>query len=149
MSSEDRLAQLEDRVAIAELKARYFRGVDTHDWELFRSVFTDDATFTGRGFTTAGGDAIVERVRSYLDGGFSSHHGHMPELTFTGPDSARGIWSMEDYVGRPTGEIFRGYGHYHETYRRAPGGWLISSSELTRLRFEWLPAEDPATFAPD
>ena len=131
---------LQDRESIKELKARYFRGVDTHDWALFQSVFLPDATFTGRGFTTVGSEAILERVRGYLDGGFSSHHGHMPELTID-DDIAHGIWSMEDYVGLPTGEIFRGYGHYEETYRRTSEGWKIATSVLTRLRFEWLPPE--------
>ena len=137
------IRKLEDRELIKELKARYFRGVDTHDWALFQSIFLPDASFTGRGFTTVGSAAIIDRVRGYLDGGFSSHHGHMPELTIGEDDTAHGIWSMEDYVGLPTGEIFRGYGHYEETYRRTPEGWKIASSVLTRLRFEWLPTESP------
>ena len=32
-----------DEVAIAALLYRYARAVDTKDWELYRSVFTDDA----------------------------------------------------------------------------------------------------------
>ena len=143
---DDAISRLEDRVALSELKARYFRGVDTHDWALFESVFLPEATFTGRGFTTQGAPAIVKRVRDYLDGGWSSHHGHMPELHIDG-DHARGIWSMEDYVGLPTGEVFRGYGHYAETYTRTPGGWRIATSVLTRLRMEWLAVEDATIWA--
>ena len=32
-----------DKLDITEQLARYARGVDTHDWDLWRSVFTDDA----------------------------------------------------------------------------------------------------------
>jgi uncharacterized protein (TIGR02246 family) len=135
--SERTIHWLADRELIKELKARYFRAVDTRDWQLFEDVFTPDASFTGRGFTTDGATGIVERVRSYLEGGFSVHHGHMPELTIDG-DRAHGVWSMEDYVGLPTGEIFRGYGHYDEDYVRWTDGWRIANSVLTRLRFEWI-----------
>jgi 3-phenylpropionate/cinnamic acid dioxygenase small subunit len=37
------LRALQDRLEIQELLARYARGVDDHDWDLYRSVFTDDA----------------------------------------------------------------------------------------------------------
>jgi hypothetical protein len=32
-----------DKLEIQEQLARYARGVDTHDWELWKSVFTEDA----------------------------------------------------------------------------------------------------------
>ncbi len=36
--------QLQDKLEIHELLARYARGVDTKDWELWKAVFTPDAT---------------------------------------------------------------------------------------------------------
>ena len=38
------LQALSDKLEINELLARYARGVDTKDWELWRSVFLPDAT---------------------------------------------------------------------------------------------------------
>jgi 3-phenylpropionate/cinnamic acid dioxygenase small subunit len=35
---------LSDKIEIHELLARYARGVDSKDWELWKSVFTSDAT---------------------------------------------------------------------------------------------------------
>lgn len=32
-----------DKLEIDEQLARYARGVDTHDWDLWKSVFTEDA----------------------------------------------------------------------------------------------------------
>jgi 3-phenylpropionate/cinnamic acid dioxygenase small subunit len=37
------LQALEDKIEIGELLARYARGVDSKDWDLWRSVFTPDA----------------------------------------------------------------------------------------------------------
>ncbi len=42
----------------------------------------------------------------YLDDAFTTHHGHMPEITILSPTEAEGIWAMFDYVlkpGQPTG----------------------------------------------
>ena len=32
-----------------------------------------------------------------------------------------------------------GYGHYHETYEKIGGKWLIKTIRLTRLRIEIVP----------
>ena len=37
------LQQLQDKIEIQELLARYARGLDTKDWDLWRSVFVPDA----------------------------------------------------------------------------------------------------------
>ena len=37
------LQAVSDKLEIHEQLARYARGVDTRDWDLFKSVFTDDA----------------------------------------------------------------------------------------------------------
>nr|MDT0667872.1 nuclear transport factor 2 family protein [Micromonospora sp. DSM 115978] len=38
------LQALQDKIEINELLTRYARGVDTKDWELWKTVFTADAT---------------------------------------------------------------------------------------------------------
>jgi 3-phenylpropionate/cinnamic acid dioxygenase small subunit len=38
------LQALHDKIEIRELLARYARGVDLKDWELWKAVFTVDAT---------------------------------------------------------------------------------------------------------
>ncbi len=44
---------LADRIEIGDLLTRYATSVDTKDWDLFRSVFTEDATID---YTSAGGE---------------------------------------------------------------------------------------------
>ena len=132
--------------AIRVLKARYFRLLDTKDWTGWRRLFTDDlvsetdtaaprAEGPGGDPPLPGADAFVERVRALLRDSVTVHHGHMPEIELTGPDTARGVWAMEDIVAYPSVTL-RGYGHYHEEYRREANEWRIARLRLTRLRMD-------------
>jgi ketosteroid isomerase-like protein len=138
----DRLLWTEE---IKQLKARYFRFLDTKDWAGLATVFAPDAVVTmvvhrptepPEPRTTVGRDAIVERMRAGVDGVASLHHGHQPEITIESPTLARGIWAMEGLLShradaRP-GESFRRFGYYHDVYRRTADGWLIAESVLRR-----------------
>jgi hypothetical protein len=149
----DDLTTLDDLEQIRLLKARYFRFADTKQWDEFRALFTNDCQVdTGVvpgdddpnavGFRATNADQFVATVRERLSGGISVHHGHTPEIELTGPSTAKGIWALFDLVRRGPGSPFpswRGYGHYHEEYRKEEGVWRISSLRLTRLLLE--PAE--------
>lgn len=139
-----RLADLEE---IKQLKARYFRLMDTKQWNAWGEVFTEDCSMRNGppgADAVCGRDAIVAYVRRMIDAVVTVHHGHMPEITFTGPDSASGIWAMFDQLRGPGFEL-DGWGHYHEEYRRcADGRWRIASTRLSRLRVE---SPDPALVA--
>ena len=52
----------DDLPAITDLLYRYARAVDTKDWELYRSVFTDDALidYSSAGAITGSRDEVVE-----------------------------------------------------------------------------------------
>lgn len=65
------------------------------------------------------------------------HHCHTPEIEVTSPDTATGVWAMEDMLRFGDGSELHGFGHYHETYRRTDEGWRIASSRLTRLRMDF------------
>ncbi|WTW93888.1 nuclear transport factor 2 family protein [Streptomycetaceae bacterium NBC_01309] len=142
------LARLLDLEEIRTLKARYFRLMDTKDWKALREVFTDDARMDIDGFVTDGGDAIAAFMSGVLASVRTVHHGHMPEITFADDGHAQGIWAMYDYVefphdgeGDPQG--LKGYGHYHDEYRRQNGEWRIALTRLVRLRVDPLPGGMP------
>jgi uncharacterized protein (TIGR02246 family) len=145
-TTDDQLAQLLDIEAIKQLKARYFRTLDTKDWDGFGLVFTPDAVMEipEADATVHGRDEIVAGVSTSLVGTQTVHHGHMPEIELTGPDSARGTWAMADYVEWPPSDTgdrvgLRGYGHYVEEYARTADGWQIAHLRLERLRIDPLP----------
>jgi hypothetical protein len=133
---------------IATLKARYFRCVDTKDWDTLVSLFTADIAWDfsagetetvveGKKPAGVGPTSFVEFARSVTDGTVTVHHGHMPEITVTGDATAEGTWAMVDRfwlpADSPVGEV-EGFGHYHERYEKHNNRWQIASLSLTRLK---------------
>ena len=127
---------MDDIEAIKMLKARYFRGLDSKDWDLYSSVFAEDVIVDNRraGSTIfEGREAFTAYVRS-LTIVQSVHHGHMPEIDLTSPTTATGVWAMEDYNIWTDGRQNHGWGHYLETYEKQDGLWAIKTMKLSYLR---------------
>jgi hypothetical protein len=85
-----------------------------------------------------GATAIAAFVRNAVAGMVTVHHGHMPEIDVLSEHAARGTWAMEDVLrwtagGADVTQVLHGYGHYHDSYARVDGRWLIQSSRLSRL----------------
>ena len=132
--------------AIRQLKARYFRLMDTQQFDDWHTCFTDDinAVYEGAPRLTKdasteiaidGCAALVAGVRGLMTGAKSIHEGYMPEIELTSATTATGIWLMHEQVHLPTC-IFKGWGHYHEEYVKQSDGWKISKIHLTRMHTE-------------
>ena len=153
MNLLERLAAVEE---IRQLKARYFRCMDSKDWAGLAEVFAPDAIFDLRAVNSVrhpisgkidppladdttvhrGREAVLSMIRSALGTLISVHHGHMPEIEIVNETSATGIWAMEDVIrSAPEAPPFRmrGYGHYHDSYERLDTGWVIKTTAITRL----------------
>jgi hypothetical protein len=157
MSPEEKLAAIEE---IRQLKARYFRTMDTKDWVGLATIFAEDATFDatdsvrdgsgpdtldqklGADWVNRGGGNIVAFIRKAVTPLVTVHMGHQPEIEITSPTTATGVWPFEDRVKEVRDGVivseFQGYGHYWETYERHGSRWLIKSSRITRLRVDFL-----------
>jgi hypothetical protein len=140
----DSLEKLDAIEAIKQLKARYFRTLDTKDWDGFREVLTDDVmidtTQDAGGEPSVGSDAFIPKLLDAIGPATTVHHGHMPEIEITSPTTAHGVWAMEDLIRWPEGSPIagmHGWGHYTETYVKTGGGWRIKSLKLTRLRVDF------------
>ena len=151
MNEIERLSAIE---AIRQVKAKYFRGVDTSDGALVRGVLAEDCVLDYMGCCTdprTGQDFlpsmnVVMRGRAaWSDEGFaaagivSAHHGHNSEITVTGETTAEAIWSMTDQLYMPPGAPFAkmmGHGYYHETYEKVGGRWMIKTLRIQRTRVE-------------
>ena len=136
---------MDDVEAIRRLKARYFRTMDTKDWDGMRQVFTDDAGHRHerrRRRRRAGADEFMAFLEEALGGTVTVHQGHMPEIDLTSETTATGIWALNDIVIWANGVRLDGYGHYHETYEKGADGWRIKSSKLTRLHTDFVIPEE-------
>jgi uncharacterized protein (TIGR02246 family) len=139
---------MDDIEEIKKLKARYFRGLDSQDWGLYESVFAEDVVVD---LTRAGGERFEGRTAFMAYARAmpmvqSVHHGHMPEIDLTGPDTAAGVWALEDYNIWQDGSQNHGWGHYLETYVKREGRWQIRTMALSYLRIE-RPTEQPLFIA--
>ena len=141
MNDVEKLLAIE---SIKQLKARYFRAMDFKDWAQLREVFTADAIFDVRAALDPPGsdkvyseppitgvDAIVAYSSEGLANLVSMHYGHSPLIELQGPESATGLWPMEDWLYTPNGR-FHGQGHYHETYVKQDGQWRIAHLRISR-----------------
>jgi len=144
MDALQTLLSIED---IRAVKARYCRCLDTKDWVQFAALFTADAVMDVREDTgnepITGIAAIVAQVRIAVDHAATSHQVHTPEIALTGPDTATGVWAMQDRVVWQTGKSpvpgvgsITGYGQYHESYRREGGVWKIAALRLSRFHVD-------------
>lgn len=133
------LQQLSDLEDIRTLKYRYYRGIDTADMTLLETLFTDDVQVDYRGggyrVTLSGKANMLEFLaNSFHSGAVAMHHGHMPEITLTGENTATGIWYLEDiFISVEAKSHTIGTAIYKDEYRRENGVWKIARTEYDRV----------------
>ena len=145
MTSVTDLVEFHD---IAQLKYRYLRALDTHDWDLMASCFVENARvwYSGGALSCDGRDNIIEMLRSFIDDSFISSHVVMhPEIKLTSPTTAEGIWRLQDIVHflapNPAftvakiegGEEMTGAGYYYDDYVKTADGWKFQSMGYERI----------------
>ncbi len=141
--------RLEDLEAIREVRIAYTHFWDAGDVEGTTSVFTDDAVIEthhgGKPFA-AGGAVGKAAIREFFAGhmksgktndrGASLHIVTNPQIKFTGPDTATGVWILTDIAigqaapGKPPQIL---YGTYNDQYRKVNGDWKIQRMEVNVL----------------
>lgn len=141
------MLDLEAIELIKQLKARYFRFLDTRDLPGLQTVFTPDAQAHFKGadyeFTLNGWpelDAFYKK--SFTDSSFGMHNGHHPEITVDG-DQASGIWYLQDIFVELNHKItVMGSALYNDSYKKIDGEWRIASTGYRRLWEEYHPRGD-------
>jgi hypothetical protein len=144
------LQEISDRLEIQELLIRYSHGVDTHDWDGWESVFTEDAVID---YTEMGGPrGSVKETRAFLESTmpmFSSTQ-HMLGNTVLEIDGdqarARTICHnpmVLDRDGQP--HIFVCGLWYRDLLVRTPDGWRIKDRYEERSFIDNLPPGLPGS----
>jgi uncharacterized protein (TIGR02246 family) len=140
------LEQLTALEEIRQLKNRYIRAMDTHDWELMGACFTDDATtaFSDGLYSMHGRAEILDFFRRVVTNVVSSHVVSQPEIVFLHPGLARGVWRLEDTIvsGAPSGAgELRGAAYYYDEYTLVSDAWKIRHSGYRRIFKVFTPAD--------
>ncbi len=140
----DKLEQVLAIEDIRNLKARYFRCLDTKQWDELATIFTPDMKVLSPNGQVwlDGGAAFAASLRQSLEHSVSSHQGFTAEIEVLDADNAKAIWAMQDFIAwedrhpREGWKSIVGRGHYHDTYRRTDGKWQIATLSLTRLMLD-------------
>jgi 3-phenylpropionate/cinnamic acid dioxygenase small subunit len=120
------LQELSDRFEINELLTRYARAVDRKDWDLYRDVFTPDATID---YTSAGGiSGDTETQAAWLAEALaqfpaSQHMIANVGITFTDDDTAMVEAIFHNPMIMPDKSSWVTGGWYHHEMRRTVDGW--------------------------
>lgn len=121
----------DDRLEISALLYRYARAVDTKDWALYRSVFTENAVID---YSSAGAICgTLDEVTDWLAAGFaaipmSMHYITNIEIMEHTADSAL-VRAMFYNPMQLPGMADLSYcgGYYHHDLVRTPDGWRSAS----------------------
>ena len=119
-------ADLVEITAIEQLKYRYVRFMDTKRWDDLAGLFVPDATasYGGGAIQLEGVDAILE----FLTGSMGD------ETMLTGPDTAEGIWALDDVVIlAPLDMTVRGASYYEDRYVKVGSEWRIAHTGYKRV----------------
>jgi hypothetical protein len=129
---------LQEIEAIRQLKYRYFRFLDTKRFTELGQLLTDDATsaYQSGELSYNGRDAIVAFLEESLGNAdiVTMHNGHHPEIELTGPDTATGVWYLEDrVVVRAMDLEIVGTLLYDDRYVKVDGQWKIQHTGYDRI----------------
>lgn len=146
MLSDRRFRQISDQLEITALLNRYARAVDGKDWELYRSVFTDDAVidYSSAGAVAAGRDEVAD----WLAKGFgaipmSMHYITNVEILESTGDTARVRAMFYNPMQLPgMTELSYCGGYYHHDMVRTPDGWKSRNLREENLWFVNAPGQD-------
>ena len=152
------LATLTAIEEIRALEARYARYADERRWEDLAGLFTEDGWFRPQDVAgtvianMTGRDDIAASLGSRNSGDVQPIHLLLTnEIEIESDERAKAIWAMADLIFRgdsaipspdpasplPPFRTMRGWGHYHVTYRKVDGEWLIATRTQTRTRLEF------------
>lgn len=137
-----RVQRLVDRAEINDVQLRYASGTDSHDWELFRSCFTEEVEVD---FSDGFGQPVVRmKADDWVQGtaprmeSFKATQHMITNLviTFDGDDQATCVAYVRasHHLPNSTGDSDQTvYGYYTNRFERTSSGWRIAKVKLTAL----------------
>jgi hypothetical protein len=138
---DDKLQLLLDRAEISDVQLRYATGLDSRDWPLFRSCFTNENEIETDFTSVFGGDPRkvsadrwTEAARRSLSGLKAMQHmitNHV--ITIAGDDATCIAYvQARHYLPNDSGDSMQTmFGYYTNRFVRTSAGWKIRACKLT------------------
>ena len=136
------IQEISDHLEIQTLVTRYGKAVDRKDWDLYRSIFTEDAFID---YTSAGGIASgVEEMVTWLDAALSQFPAtqHLVanfDINIDG-DNATAEVMFHNPMVMPDKSAWQTGGWYHHELVRTPEGWRSHKLIEESAYFSGMPA---------
>jgi len=134
----DRSEGVSAESGVVEVLLRYAEAIDTKDWDMLVSCFTESANFVATGLDLQGRGAIsrfMQKSHVELDG--SRHRLTNIRVVPGETDRTARATSYLDALlvrqGSPGGNTFQVIGTYHDSLTRDGSGWRISDRRFQRL----------------
>jgi ketosteroid isomerase-like protein len=133
-SIESRLAQVEDRLAIRDLTARYNFAIDNRDLKSVGELFTDNGSFGSKdgAMRAVGRDAVLTQFESRFSVlGATNHFAHDHVIWFESATRARGQLSVHAEVWRTEQPMVTAL-RYDDLYEKSADGlWRFAERLLS------------------
>ena len=131
------MIDLQELELIKRLKYKYFRALDTNNWDLLRTCLSEDCTarYDSGKYSFDGREAIMEFLSTSMSPAdmITLHQAHHPEIEISDDTHATGIWYLQDQViSTEHNFTLRGAGFYHDEYIKIDGEWKISATGYER-----------------
>lgn len=129
----------DDYMEVCDLKYRYAAGIDTRDWDLYRSIFTDTvdidfSSYHGRPAATMPADEWVAGVQPLFTGLVATQHSMTnPRVEVEGDRATMRMYMQAEHVldsDDPSAWFTIG-GYYTDQLERTGAGWKLSAVTLT------------------
>ena len=133
------LQRISDELEIAALLSRYARAVDTKDWALYRSVFTDDAyvDYSSAGVIAGPRDEVADWLsQAFTAIAMSMHYITNVETQIEGDTATVRAMFYNPFQLSGMPELSHCGGYYHHELVRTPDGWRSRSLREENAWFE-------------
>lgn len=134
-----RLLKLEDIEQIKRVKYRYFRAMDTGNFDVLEDLYTDDIEVDYIGGTyrwqlKGKQELLAAQKASFNADAVGCHNGHHPEIDIIDATTATGMWYMTDvFMDFKIGAVYYGSAIYRDTYKKVDGAWKLSRTTYKRV----------------
>lgn len=145
---EREVQRLRDIEEIRQNKAKYYRSIDSKQWNDLRETVSEDfktAFFGGKIVCNGVEEFVAFLKKSNPETTVSLHMAYIPEITIDSETEAHGRWYLRDstIVNDGSNYIVQGASFHMDKYEKRDGKWLITEIKSERTFEEMYQRNNP------